>query len=95
MSREDLSAMLSELADEVQPQPMAARAWATARQIRRRRATLGAAVAVLLVAATISLYRLPDRSAVPVIPSTPTPVPCDRDRHGQDLPPARANPSRR
>ena len=72
MSREDLSAMLSELADEVQPQPMAARAWAKARQIRRRRAMLRAAVTVLLVAATISLYRLPDRSAVPVNPPTPT-----------------------
>jgi hypothetical protein len=73
MSREDLSAMLAELADEVQPQPMAARAWATARQVRRRRrAVLGATVAVLLVSATVTLYRSPDRSTSPT--NTPSPT---------------------
>ncbi len=74
MSREDLSAMLTELADEVQPQPQAARAWAKARHVRRRRAVIGAAAAVLLVATTMALVQLPRVADKPVDTPTPTPT---------------------
>ena len=74
MSREDLSAMLTELADEVQPQPQAARAWTKARQVRRRRAVIGAAAAVLLVATTMALVQLPRVADKPVDTPTPTPT---------------------
>ena len=94
MSREDLSAMLTELAEQVQPQPQAARAWAKARQVRRRRAVIGATVAVLLVSATITLYRPADRSTAPVHTPSPTPIP-DRDGHGKDPPVARDDPAGR
>ena len=67
--------MLTELAEQVQPQPQAARAWAKARQVRRRRAVIGATVAVLLVSATITLYRPADRSTAPVQTPSPTPSP--------------------
>ncbi len=72
MSRGDLSAMFTELADEVQPRPQAARAWARAKQVRRRRAMLGAAVAVLLASTTVAIAQLPDRSPAPADSPSPT-----------------------
>ena len=65
--------MLTELAEQVQPQPQAALAWAKASQVRRRRAVIGAAVAVLLVATTMALVQLPRVADNPV--GTPTPAP--------------------
>jgi hypothetical protein len=72
MSREDLSAMLMELADEVQPRPQAERAWAKARQVRRRRAGIGAAVSVLLISTTIAIGQLAGSSPSPTANPSPT-----------------------
>jgi hypothetical protein len=75
MSREELSTMLAELADDVTHPPLARRAWAQARRVRRRRVAVGATVvgatvAVLLASAPVVLSRLPDRSDAPATPIT-------------------------
>jgi hypothetical protein len=74
MSREDLTGLLTELAEEIAGPSLAAPAWAGARRIRRRRATIAAAAAVLVVAASIAIVRLPHGTTVPVGPPTGAPT---------------------
>ncbi len=75
MSREDLTAILTELTEDVTAPSLAAPAWVRARRVRRRRAVVGVVTAVLVVSASVATARAPVRSAPPPGESTPTPVP--------------------
>jgi hypothetical protein len=73
MSRERLSSLLADLAEDVEPiqhHEHSRRAWTAARTRRQRRAMLGAAAAVVLVAVPVAVAQLDDPQPVRPGPSS-------------------------